>query len=509
MTDRPGTDAEGLAMRVNALRTAQDTLHQNTAEAISTIRRISRSITFSEDSLHYPEIVSLASTLNETRDEHMAPTLAKILPRLDALASNPPSRPYRVLLVDDDPMTIQVLQPRLDALHQQVITAGTLAEAEKLLAQGDIALILLDLHLPDGDGRDFLVKMRERPMSSITPIFVISSKEGSEVQTECFALGADAFFHKPFNPVTIATAVSARLHRSADMANYSFTDSLTALPNRAAFSNAFRRAALLASRSSEPLSVAMLDVDRFKAVNDMYGHPMGDHVLRRLATVVGKSLRASDLLARWGGEEFAIFFPNTDLPEACLALNKALKAFRRESFKTAGGRPFRVTFSAGVVRAKPGMSVERAMGNADRCLYRAKASGRDHISTEMDRVSLKKNILLVEDDDLTAKVIKRHLLQEGYKVVRAKSADEALAASLASISLITLDVKIPGVDGFELLRRFRQMPALQHVPIVMLTSVSKQEDVIHGFRLGADDYIVKPFSPHEFLARIHRFLDRH
>jgi two-component system, cell cycle response regulator len=267
---------------------------------------------------------------------------------------------------------------------------------------------------------------------------------------------------------------------------------------------------MLASRSKEPLTVAILDVDRFKSVNDIYGHAMGDRVLRRLATVVGRSLRASDLLSRWGGEEFAVFFPNTDLSKARLALNKALIAFRAEKFTTKDGRTFQVTFSAGVAEVKQGQNVEQAIAEADRFLYLAKASGRDHVLTEADKVSsFKKSILLVEDDDLTASVIKHYLKREGFKVIHAKEGPAALdAAAEGPVSLITLDVKIPGLDGFELLERFRKIPSLHQVPIVMLTSSGKQEDIVRGFQLGADDYILKPFSPRELLARVHRLLQK-
>jgi two-component system, cell cycle response regulator len=398
----------------------------------------------------------------------------------------------------------------LTAQNRQVFSATSLAEAEALLSDNEISLLLLDLQLPDGDGRELLLKLRERSATASIPILVLSGKEGSQVQTECFALGADAFFEKPFDPVTISTAVASKLQRAAEVTKRSSQDSLTGLPNRAAFTNAFARAAMLSSRMKEPLTVAILDVDRFKSVNDIYGHATGDRVLRRLSSVVSRSLRASDFLSRWGGEEFAMFFPNTDLSNARLALNKALSAFRAEKFSTKDGRIFQVTFSAGVAEVKPGQNVEQAIAEADRFLYLAKASGRDTVLTEADKfIAIKRNILLVEDDDLTASVVKHYLKREGFKVIHVKEGQAALDATQeTSISLVTLDVKIPGIDGFELLQRFRKVPALHQVPIVMLTSAGKQEDIVKGFQLGADDYILKPFSPRELLARVHRLLQK-
>jgi two-component system, cell cycle response regulator len=510
MDDFKVWDREGLAARVNALRVAELALKNKAPDAIHAIRRISRSLRISESAYRIPEISSMATMLQRSTDEELPGALQKYLPKLRSLAATLKARRLAVLIIEDDPVSRQILEQRLTAANRQLFSVGTLAAAEAVLADQEISLIVLDLQLPDGDGRELLLKLKERTSTSSLPIIVISAKQGSQVQTECFALGADTYFEKPFDPVTIATAVAAKLQRAAEVTKRSSQDALTGLPNRAAFTHSFSRAALLASRTKEPLTVAILDVDRFKSVNDLYGHPMGDRVLRRLSTVVGRSLRASDLLARWGGEEFAVFFPNTDLANAQLALNKALAAFRAEKFSTKDGKVFQVTFSAGVAEVKSGQNVERAMAEADRYLYLAKATGRDHVLTEEDQASsLKRSILLVEDDDLTASVIKHYLQREGFNVFHAKEGQAALnAAAEESVSLITLDVKVPGIDGFELLQRFRKIPSLHQVPIVMLTSVAKQEDIVKGFQLGADDYILKPFSPRELLARVHRLLQK-
>ena len=510
MEEIKNSDREGLAARVSALRVAEQALKAKSPEAVNAIRRISRSLRISEGAYQFPEISEMATILEEADESQLEVNLQKLLPRLRSLAANFKARSLSILVVEDEPVASQILQQRLAATHRRVFHAGSMKEAEKILGDQEIHLVLLDLQLPDGDGRELLLKIRERPTTSTIPVLVVSSKEGAQVQTECFALGADAFFEKPFDPVTISTAVASKLQRAAEVLKRSSQDALTGLPNRRAFTNAFTRAALLAARAKEPLTIAILDVDRFKSVNDIYGHVIGDHVLRRLATVVAASLRASDFLARWGGEEFAAFFPNTDLKEARMALNKALNAFRAETFTTTDGRSFQVTFSAGMADVKTDDTVEQAIAEADRFLYLAKSSGRDHVLTKADKISsFKKNILLVEDDDLTASVSKHYLKQEGFKVAHAKEGNAALeAVKENSISLITLDVKIPGIDGFELLQRFRKIPSLHQVPIVMITSAGKQEDIVRGFQLGADDYVLKPFSPRELLARVHRLLQK-
>lgn len=158
-------------------------------------------------------------------------------------------------------------------------------------------------------------------------------------------------------------------------------DPLTGLPNRAALGVAFARIRPLCERADEPLCVALLDVDHFKAINDRHGHASGDEVLQRLANVVPGLLRGSDLLARWGGEEFALVLPRTPVAGAATAVEKALAGFREEAFSSSNGA-FRVTFSAGVAPVERADTLAAAMAAADRNLYRAKAEGRNRVCAD-------------------------------------------------------------------------------------------------------------------------------
>ena len=114
---------------------------------------------------------------------------------------------------------------------------------------------------------------------------------------------------------------------------------------------------------------------------------------------------------------------------------------------------------------------------------------------------------MAEDDDLIASVIKHRLGREGFEVHHFPDGIRALlAAPDLQVSLCILDIKMPGIDGFELLGKLRRMPAYQKIPIVMLTALGGEKDIERGFALGADDYIMKPFSPLELLARIRRLI---
>lgn len=175
----------------------------------------------------------------------------------------------------------------------------------------------------------------------------------------------------------IAFSVTA-LQDIGELRRLATTDALTGLPNRTAVIDAFARERLLADRHGTSLALALIDFDGFKGINDTHGHAKGDEVLRRGATAITAALRATDLVARWGGEELVAVFPRTDAAGARNAVETALAAVR--ALELAGAdAPFRVTFSAGVVEALPREALEDVVKRADALLYEAKRAGRNRV----------------------------------------------------------------------------------------------------------------------------------
>ncbi|MFN2383834.1 MAG: response regulator [Gemmatimonadota bacterium] len=504
---------EQLAARVDALEAAATALREGSSEARGTIRRIAHSLRGSGGTYGFPRITESAASVEESSEPDLLARLDGLLTTLRDVAARGEPDKMGILLIDDDPEIAFLLKWHLASKNREIFVATTAEEAEQVLAREKIALVVLDLVLPDTDGRNLLIRLRERPATAGLPVIVLTVKGGSLAKSECFALGADEFFEKPFEPEAFATAVGAKLQRAAEIAQDARRDPLTELPNRAAFHEAFQRAAALSGRQQSPLAIGFLDLDYFKRVNDAHGHAMGDEVLRRAAMVINRSLRQSDLLARWGGEEFVVLFPNTDTEGALRALENARRRFREEQF-TVDGQPFTLTFSAGVAPVGERDSVDEAVARADYFLYLAKSSGRDRILSETSDVPRpRKRILIAEDDDLVATLIRHRLTQEGFEVLHYADGEAVLEAIGANghdpeLALVILDVLLPQMDGFELLGRMRQRRALAQTPIIVLTVMGSEEDVVRGLAMGADDYVVKPFSPTELLARVHRLLKK-
>ncbi|MCA8921962.1 MAG: diguanylate cyclase [Planctomycetes bacterium] len=280
-----------------------------------------------------------------------------------------------VLVVEDDPGMQEVLLESLTSPRWELLTAASVAEAQRVLSDREVSLVILDLRLPDGDGRDVLSFMRHDPTLHTVPVVVTSGSGGLPV-TEALALGADGYVPKPFDPHLLKATAAGLLARHAERSRESRVDALTGLPNRLALEETFQRVQAHAQRAKERFSVAILDLNSFKSINDTHGHLTGDQLLRWFARVMRQSLRAADYFARWGGDEFVAVLPGTPVTGGVTVLEHCLLSIESAPFMTPLGVPLRACFSAGVVEVGPRDTLQQVLSEADRRLYRMKSTGR-------------------------------------------------------------------------------------------------------------------------------------
>ncbi|MCF7805201.1 MAG: response regulator [Candidatus Marinimicrobia bacterium] len=499
-----------LGGRIEALESARKALSDGDSDAEQTIRRIAHSLKGSGGTYGFPEVSATAGSVETADEEDLLVELSFLLELLRDISAGEKDVERKVLVVEDDPELVHLLELKLRSEQREIVFAQTGEEAKTFLRDADFSLVILDLILPDYDGRNLLVEIRETPKTAGIPVIVTTAKSNPHIQSECYALGADAFFEKPFDPEALTAAVADKIHRAEAQKVAANKDPLTGLPNRAGFLEMFEQTHRLASRRQSQLAVGFIDIDLFKSVNDRYGHNIGDQVLQKTAAILSDSLRKSDILARWGGEEFVAAFPDTDVSGAAKALEKALDHLRDHTF-TAQDEQFSVTFSAGITAAGEEQLTEELIAEADRLLYLAKENGRNQVlSDEAQHDPRPDTIFLAEDDDLIASVVKHRLEKAEYQVDHFTDGLQALEAAKEDgmYALYILDVKMPGMDGFELLKNIRRLPSADAVPVVMLTSMGSEKDVIRGFSLGADDYILKPFSPGELISRVNRLMKK-
>lgn len=495
-----------LRNRIETLETVKKTMGED-EEARESVLRIAHSLKGTGATYGFHEISEAAAELLAAPSAALSAVTEKLIEVMRRVASSSPEDAATILIVEDDPDIFRLLEPKLSGPNRRVVTAGTSTAATELLAASDVDLILLDLMLPDEDGRNLLARLRGNPRYTAIPIIVISAREGSQPKTECYALGADEYFEKPIALDALSAAVATKLLRAGEISREGRLDPLTGLLNRAGVSIAFERAQALAQRAGYPLSLALADLDGLKRINDTHGHALGDEVLRRVAGVLTGTLRRSDRIARWGGDEFVVLFPDGNPAGAALAMEKVHRALSCETFGN-GGLPLRVGFSAGVTEVGRRANLDNVVANADRLLYRAKEAGGHRVVTSDRRPrALKKRVLLADGDAATAALIEEHFRAAKLEVVHCGDGPSALARALAGdVDLAIFDVATPGMSGLELLEQLRQTAVHAETPIILLTAEDDEEQVLQAFDLGADDYMVKPFSPLELRARSCRLL---
>jgi diguanylate cyclase (GGDEF)-like protein len=210
------------------------------------------------------------------------------------------------------------------------------------------------------------------------PIIYLSAEDDLDKQLDAMSEGGDDFLTKPIKPRHLITTVRNRAARARNLKARMVRDSLTGLYNHTHILQLLEDCSFRARRESKPLSFAMLDIDHFKRVNDSHGHPMGDRVIKSLALFLKQRLRKTDYIGRYGGEEFAIVMPDTDLDSACKVLDEIRGRFA-EIHYPAQPQDLWCTFSAGVVELCDGSDSLMMAAQADEALYRAKDAGRNRV----------------------------------------------------------------------------------------------------------------------------------
>ncbi len=301
-----------------------------------------------------------------------------VLGRVLELIQSQEQDAYRVLVVEDSRTAVAMIQR---ALSQHGIDSHAIGNPQQLLSaveQYRPDLVLMDMYMPHCTGVEATRVLRQLPAYQSLPVVYLSSETDVGMQVEALRLGGDQFLTKPCNPVFLAAVVKTKIERYREMQRSSQHDSLTGLLNHSAAKSRLNQLLQSLSPAQDRLCVSMLDIDHFKSVNDTYGHPVGDQVIRSLAWLLKGRLRASDLIGRYGGEEFIVVLRNAGLDEAQAVLDRIRQDFATLPHAHAGGA-LRASFSAGIAaypQYATGNDLTRA---ADDALLEAKRLGRNRI----------------------------------------------------------------------------------------------------------------------------------
>lgn len=298
-----------------------------------------------------------------------------------------------ILIIDDSAAARAELRGVLAewGRYQRILEARDGIEGLRLLLAEPVDAVICDLEMPGLDGEKLLGAQRARAGGEEMPFLFLTAQRDPERMARLLRGGACDIVQKPFHPAELLARleVHVRLRRlqaelrekNATLERLSTTDAVTGLRNRRYVGEFLSLEALRATRYHTPLSVMMLDIDHFKRVNDGHGHRVGDVVLQVIADTLRSTLRATDLAGRYGGEEFLVVLPQTDLAGAETLGERVREAIEATEIEIGAASSLSVTVSIGIAElGDAGGGIESLVERADAALYAAKDAGRNRVA---------------------------------------------------------------------------------------------------------------------------------
>lgn len=282
-----------------------------------------------------------------------------------------------------------------------------------------------------------------------------------------------------------------------------YKDPLTGAYNRRYYEEVIRK-------SIGPAGIALMDVDDFKICNDTYGHHAGDVALKTVASAIQSCIRSSDLLIRYGGDEFLLVLPGipgdflqTKLEQICTAAQMA---------SVPGYPHFRVSLSIGGTIQSITDPVERIVRRADWLMYQAKGRKNavmvevpGHSLSALEKLLQNKSQILLVDDSAMSRMILKEILKGDYSILEAENGQECLEkmqAEAGNIALVLLDINMPVMDGFEVLKAMNVNHTIEDIPVIMISSDDSDAAIRRSYELGASDYVTRPFDARIVYRRV-------
>ncbi|MBE1553074.1 diguanylate cyclase [Sporosarcina limicola] len=421
-----------------------------------------------------------------------------------------------VLIIDDNLEFVSYIKELLEKMGAQVIIALNGKRGTEKFYSLRPNFVLIDLYLPDMTGFEVLDRIAETARARHVIVAIIGVEASRVNKITAYERGAMDFLTKPLDTEVFISYLFNRNEMRKIIGKSVVTDGLTGVGNRRYFDEKVNYFAELSTRSSDGFSLIMLDIDHFKKINDLYGHPAGDDVLRKLGEVMMEEKRETDHAFRYGGEEFAFLLPGATVEESVVFIDRVRTRFNAVVFQQ-GDYQFSVTFSVGIASYKDG--VEKLISSADQALYEAKRSGRDrtvvyNIETPLMRRKLH---LIIVDDDMLIRTMLFETLSEWslpdiditvHAFPDGPSFLESNWFCPEEYYIVLLDGIMPKMDGLEVLERLKREKDEKNVLVSMMTARTGDYDIKAALWLGADDYIMKPFQLKDILFRVQQLMTR-
>lgn len=311
--------------------------------------------------------------------------MIKLASKITRTIGTEDAEPGRVMIIEDDKELAAYCQTVLETAGMRVVTLDQPEVLFENISEFNPELILMDLWLPHATGAELAALLGQTERWAHLPVIYLSGESNADLRSQALLRGGDAFLEKPVDTELLVRLCQARIRRLRELDRTRNRDSLTDLLKHGSIKEALHTQWQLAQRRPQTFSVVMLDIDHFKAVNDTYGHAVGDLVIAATGTLLRQHFRATDKLGRYGGEEFALVLPDCDSRQAEKLVNHLREDFAAIKF-TGNDKPFSCTISAGVAdngQCRADTS-EGVLERADKALYSAKHGGRNRVMRSSD-----------------------------------------------------------------------------------------------------------------------------
>lgn len=376
---------------------------------------------------------------------------------------------------------------------------------EPSLASQQIDIVFIDA--ADKELHKFLRWIKSSPTMKWTPVVLVGDRIPEEIKQDAIKLGADDFLELGYENGDLLLEKWAK--KGSEIVDAIFRDALTGVYNRGYFNHQIRLYFDQSQKSGDPISIGFIDADRFKSINDTYGHHIGDVVLQKLAETISNRIRSSDLVFRYGGEEFVILFPGTTIEVANGVMERILKELRSQPVVEVNEKPLYVTFSGGIAEWNRSEALDRWVENADQAAYQAKGKGRNcivlHQPTHSEMEQRNHQVIIYSGNEKTyIDQILTAAESAGLAPVEV-SDDLALVQALRSSqhrSLMFFEIA-----SISRLKELTQLISQYETKPVLVKAALTTELLLAGLALGLEDILIDP-AVEDIEIMMLRFLDK-
>ncbi|WP_075185778.1 diguanylate cyclase [Teredinibacter haidensis] len=426
----------------------------------------------------------------------------------------------KILLVEDSPTLRYATSTYIRQAGHEPIIATCGEEALQVVDNTPVDMVIMDVEMPGLDGFETTRLIREWLGDHWVPIIFVTGCNDEKSLKEGIEAGGDDYLIKPVSSVILTAKIRAmgRIATMRDQLNeankellfLSEKDGLSGLYNRRTFDTKAEEHWKLSTRTQEPLSILLMDIDHFKLYNDTYGHQSGDECIRLISTAIKRCVnRPGDLVGRYGGEEFIALLPNTTEEGALHVaehIRKTIEALRLKHRGLTQNDRVTISIGASVTNVTTGTSLSHQVAMADQALYKSKHKGRNRVTLATYTPNA---CVLAVDNDQNSLAALEETLDGHCALVTSQSKEESLLlVSELKPDIILINAHLLDTNGYEICQALKGNDKTNETPVILTSDGEKEELESFSKKFHANAYLQKPFNTHQLLAKIRLYLSK-